>query len=58
MKNELTSEQAWEEGGMGLRGNGGGGARGQGDSKSAEAQFPLLPDPFLMPRQDCVRVKA
>ena len=22
MKNELTPEQAWEEGGMGLRGNG------------------------------------
>lgn len=35
MKNELTLEQAREEGRMGLRGNGGGGgATGQGDSNS------------------------
>lgn len=32
--NELTLEQAREEGRMGLRGNGGGGATGQGDSNS------------------------
>lgn len=58
MKNEFTLEQAQEEVGWGSEKREEEEPEAKETATLAEAQFPLLPDPFLMTSGDGIRIKA